>query len=253
MKKILFTLAIFTLASPLFTLPDFTLSAGGGGIFNAHWKTGILKNEYKEYGINAGGQPSPTPKTHDAMTQGLFDTKDLTLGGGVYGFFDATYAELSAAFIINRANQTLDSPDELVPPVNKEQSFTFYQLNFSLLLKYPFSLGERWSLFPLLGIDGQIGLGDFDPELKKGFQKTKSFGYDVPNLGEFWNSLWVKLGAGLDYRLAGNLFIRGELLYGLKLNSAYETKMAGYWAEQLGGIANGPNLRIGVGYRFFAP
>jgi opacity protein-like surface antigen len=250
MKKTFFTLAIFALAAPLFALPDFFLSAGGGGIFNAHWKTGILRDEYKEYGISGGSQPDPTQKTQDAMLQGLFDTTDRTFGGGVYGFFDATYAELNAAFIINRANQTLDSPDELVDPANKEQRFTFYQLNLSLLLKYPFSLGERWSLFPLLGIDGQIGLGDFDSELKKGFQKTKGFGYEVPNLGEFWNSLWVKLGIGADFRLSKNLFIRGEALYGLKLNSVYESQMAGYWAEQAGGIANGPNIKIGLGYRF---
>ena len=250
MKKIFFTLAIFAFTSPLFALPDFSLSAGGGGLFNAHWKTGILKDEYKEYGISGGSQPAPTQKTQDAMLQGLFDTTDRTFGGGVYGFFDATYAELNAAFIIKQANQSLDSPDALVDPANKEHSFTFYQLNLSLLLKYPFSLGERWSLFPLLGIDGQIGLGDFDDDLKKGFQKTKGFGYDVPTLGEFWNSLWVTLGAGADFSLGGNLFIRGEALYSLKLNSVYETELADYWAEQIGGIANGPTVKIGVGYRF---
>jgi opacity protein-like surface antigen len=162
---------------------------------------------------------------------------------------------VNAAFIINRTSQTLDSPDEVVDPSNKEQNFTFYQLNLSLLLKYPFTLGKNanWRLFPLVGVDGQIGLGDFDPELKKGFKKTKGFGYDVPNLGDFWNSLWIKAGVGADYFLTTNLFLRGEVLYGVKLNSAYETELAGYWKEQVGGIANGPNVKIGVGYRFFNP
>ncbi|MDR2490498.1 MAG: hypothetical protein LBD20_03745 [Spirochaetaceae bacterium] len=75
MKKIIFILTTFVCTGSLFALPDFALSAGGGGLFNAQWKTGLLRDEYKEYGIG-GSHPNPTQKTQDAMLQGLFDTKD---------------------------------------------------------------------------------------------------------------------------------------------------------------------------------
>jgi hypothetical protein len=55
MKKIFFVLAIFVCAAPLFALPGFSLSAGGGGLFSAQWKDAVLKDEYKEYGTSGGG------------------------------------------------------------------------------------------------------------------------------------------------------------------------------------------------------
>jgi hypothetical protein len=55
---------------------------------------------------------------------------------------------------------------------------------------------------------------------------------------------------GGDFPLTGNLFIRGEVLYGIKLNSKYDTEMADYWKEDLRGVSNGLNIRLGLGYAF---
>ncbi|GHV94225.1 hypothetical protein AGMMS50293_05450 [Spirochaetia bacterium] len=257
MKRLFVLFTVMCMAAPLFALPDFTLSAGGGGIFNVHWKDAVLRSQYKDYTgakFVGGRVEAPTEPTQDAMRQGLFDTKDLTVGGGIYGFFDATFAEAGIALVWNRVSQTVAIPN--LPGVSSSMhgsethDYLFTQLNLSLLFKYPFTLGEKWTLFPLLGIDGQIALGDYDEQMRKDFKKVKSYGYDMPNLGEFWNSLWIRAGVGADFAMTNNLYLRGETLYGMKLNSAYETKMADYWAEDIKGVANGINVRLGVGYKF---
>jgi opacity protein-like surface antigen len=256
MKKLLLLFTIVCCAAPLFGLPEFNLSAGGGGIFNIHWKEGYLKDEYKNYTGQTvyGGMKVPTEATNDAMRQGLFDTKDLTVGGGIYGFFDATYVEAAAALIFNTASQTVAIPN--LPDISSSMrgdethTYTFTQLNLSLMLKYPFSLGNKWKIFPLLGVDSQIALGNYDKNLKNDFQKVANMGYSMPNLGDYWNSLWIKLGGGADFTIFGNLFIRGELLYGFKLNSKFENDMADYWKEDIRGLANGFNFRLGLGYTF---
>jgi hypothetical protein len=156
----------------------------------------LPKDEYKNYsGEDQGhGIMGPAEKTSDAMRQGLFDTKDLTAGGGIYGFFDAAYAEL----VFNRVSQTVTIPNlpDISSSMRGDETYTyqFTQLNLSMLLKYPFTLGAKWKLFPLLGIDGQIALADYDDNMKKDFQKVANMGYKMPNIGEFWNSLWIKAG-----------------------------------------------------------
>jgi opacity protein-like surface antigen len=257
MKKLSVLFAIIAVsAAPVFSLPGFSLSAGGGGIFNIHWKDATLRDQYKKYtgGDYGHGISAPTEQTQDAMRQGLFDTKDLTAGGGVYGFFDATYAEAGAALIFNRVSQTVSIPNlpNVSQTLNGEEThdFLFTQINLSLLLKYPFVIGQKWTIFPLLGVDGQIAIGEYDEKMKKDFQKIANMGYDMPNLGQFWNSLWIKAGAGADFALTDKLFLRGEVLYGFKLNSEYDTHMADYWKEDIKGVANGLNIRLGVGYKF---
>ena len=256
MKQLCLLFAITGFAALLFGLPDFSLSAGFGDIFNVQGKHAFLKDEYKDYrgGSFGHGINGPAEKSIEAMQQGLFDTKDITLGGGVYGFFDATYAEASVGLVFNRVSQTVDIPN--LPDINaamrgpETHRYLFTQLNLTLLLKYPFALGSRWRVFPLLGADGQIALGDYDEKMREDFKKIKALGYDMPHLGDFWNSLWIRAGAGADFALAGNLFLRGEVLYGIKLNSVYDTQMADYWAEDIRGIASGVNIRLGLGYQF---
>jgi hypothetical protein len=260
MKRIYILIAALCIsAAPLFAypsfLPEFRLSAGFGNIFNMHWKEGFLRDEFKDYaGVDMrDGVMTPTERTVDAMNQGLFDTSDLTVGGGVFAFFDATFATVGIGLVFNRATQTVAIPDlstTISPALAGEEthSFLFTQLNLSLLLKYPFRVHERISVFPLVGIDGQIALGDFDDNLRRDFQTIANLGYEVPTLGEFWNSLWLRFGVGADFFLTDKIFLRSEALYGFKFNSAYESRMADYWKEDIRGVANGVHIRLAVGY-----
>ncbi|MCL2193390.1 MAG: hypothetical protein FWB78_08350 [Treponema sp.] len=260
MKKLLtFIIAASLFAAPTFAFdflpdffPDISLSAGGGGIFNTHWYNDTLRGQFRDYSVTGIGGPSE--QTQHAMRQGLFNTRELVAGGGIYAFFDATLVTLGVGLVFNSVGRFLDIPnlhDTVSPYLTGEElhRFRVTQLNLSLMFRYPFELHERWAIFPMLGIDGQIALGDFDRRLHRNFQQVANRGYDVPTHGEFWNALWIRFGGGADFALTGNLFLRGELLYGFKINSVHESRMAGYWER--GGVSNGLHVRIGVGYTFW--
>jgi len=259
MKKLLtFVIAASLFAAPALALPEFlpdiSLSAGGGGIFNTHWHGDTLRGRYRDY--SASGIGGPTEQTWHAMRQGLFDTREIVAGGGFYAFLDATLATLGVGVVFNGVGRYLDVPDlsdTVSPYLTGEQllGFGVTHLSLSLMLRYPFEPHELWAIFPMLGIDGQIAMGRFGGDMRPHLQQVANRGYRVPTLGEFWNSLWIRFGAGADFTLNPNLFLRGELLYGFKLNSAHESRTAGYWEPGLRGVSNGLHLRIGVGYTFW--
>jgi opacity protein-like surface antigen len=256
MKKLLILLCIAFITVPIFALPEFTMSAGGGGVFSTQWKFADLRPEYKDYaGAIISGYPAPTEKTQDAMRQGYFDTDELSFAGGIWGFFDATYVEADMSLIFTSYGQTVKMPNlpNLSSSLNGPQKhrYTITQMNLTILGKYPISLNDKLTVFPLLGIDWQIALYNNDGQLYEDFKIVKAMGYDVPNLGEFWNCFWIKTGVGADYSITNNLYVRGEFLYGIKLNSKNDTDNARYWAENLKGVANGPSVKFGIGYRFF--
>jgi len=262
MRKLLtFIITAHLFAAPAFAFdflpdffPDISLSAGGGAIFNTHWHNDILNREFRNYVVHGTG--GLNERTQHAINQGMFNTRELVAGGGIYGFFDATLVTLGVGLVFNSVNRFLDAPelsDTVSPSLAGEetQRFRVTQLNLSLILRYPFEIHERWAIFPMLGIDSQIALGNFSGEMESHFQRVANLGYEVPTLGEFWNSLWIRFGAGADFTLRGNLFMRGELLYGFKVNSAHESRTSDYWQSSLRGVSNGLHIRIGVGYAFW--
>ena len=58
-----------------------------------------------------------------------------------------------------------------------------------------------------------------------------------------------KAGVGADYRLLEKLFLRTELLYGIKILNGYENDTAKYWKEDFKGMTNGLALSVAVGYK----
>jgi hypothetical protein len=259
MKKLLMVLVGVVLLCSTVSAVDFGLSAGGGGTFTAGWKNAELQPEYKAYTptllATLGGFAAPDPadaSTLEAISKGYFDTKESSVGGGIWGFFDATYAELDAALIWNSITQNVKSSvlDPTGNTKDEEPNYLITQLNLSLLGKYPFAIGEKFTIAPLLGVDFQIALSNKDDKITKDIKKAAGNNNKAPSLGDFWNSLWVKAGVGADYSLTDTLYLRCEALYGIKLNSVYEKDQAKYWTEDFKGIKNGVDARLGVGYRF---
>ncbi|MCL1993895.1 MAG: hypothetical protein FWG66_13205 [Spirochaetes bacterium] len=268
MKKTLAIIATFCISAPLFALPDWlpplNLSAGGGGLFNIHWSDARLREQFRDY--TGGFMPAPPPApegtllpgfptadTLKAMSNGLFEARELTTGGGIFGFFDATFVMTSAALVFNRVQHTVAIPDHpFLPGLDGEETRTsnFTQLNLGVFLKYPFEVSPGWSVFPLLGADWQIALGSFDSSMRENFDTVRGAGGDAPSIAAFWNSMWLRLGAGVDRAISDNLFLRGELLYGVKLPSRYERRMADYWQDELRGMSNGFHARLALGYTF---
>jgi hypothetical protein len=140
-------------------------------------------------------------------------------------------------------------PDDASDEAKKGVDIT--ALKLGLFGKLPIAMGG-FTLFPMLGVDGQIFLGGSiggdavtEPEDKIGWQ-------------DHINQVWFKLGVGADFDLpteSGKLFLRPELLYGLRLNTYTESvdikaQKDAKTPSYNGIIGHGLDVRVAIGYRF---
>jgi hypothetical protein len=155
-------------------------------------------------------------------------------GGGAFAFFDATYAELSVGMFA--ANGEFDE---------KRSAFG---MDFGLLGKFPIQLSKSFSFFPLLGIEYHLVLSALDKDEYQFQNKNKKAPFDL-------SAFWFKAGAGLDFSFSEALYVRGELLYGLRLANKYEVdtvkaiNKAGYDGTSL--LGHGLNIKLALGYRLY--
>jgi hypothetical protein len=219
-KKTLLVLVLAALAAGMaFAQPEFKLSAGGGGFFDASFSAG---------------------KIGDA------DCKDGKIGGGIYAFFDATYAEIDLDLLFS----SLDSDTSEKGPTT---GFTYF--GFSVLGKYPFAVGPG-TLFPLVGIDYQIFLAGqlYDEDGKKvddgDFVRSD---IEDPLDPADYDAFSIVVGAGYDFPITDALYIRGEFLWNFKLDSKNEAdrrKDAKDADIDYTRFTSGPRLKVGVGFKF---
>jgi hypothetical protein len=152
---------------------------------------------------------------------------------GAVLFFDATYAELG----LNLGGYNY---------VFREAGFNGFNLGFSLYGKYPFAIGSV-KLFPLLGLDTQLGLSYLDAQLNE--LPTKQNGLSKGDAADLYNSAWIKFGAGVDADFSKSLYLRTTFLYGFKFYSAKESDLKDDLdIDSL--VYSGPTFRIAVGYKF---
>jgi hypothetical protein len=180
-------------------------------------------------------------------------------------FFDAAYGEF--AILIQGGNNSysenmLYSTTSLT---NDKGTGSEACLGLSLTGKYPLEINEKLSWFPLLGLEYQIALMERRrPEGEAEYNRANGKGVSPADTDKdgnsyplsAWNSLWVNIGAGLDYSLRERFFLRGELLFGFRLQTPYETGALEVVKKQfnvdnpaLGGLTGGPALKICIGYR----
>jgi opacity protein-like surface antigen len=211
-------------------LPEFTLSAGIGNFFTAAFGGGV-EGTASFLGQNYSAK---IPLT--------------TAGGGVFAFFDATFAELSVAY--NSGGATV-KPETTLPAAASaflsglldEYELSYKALDLSLMAKYPFSLGA-FTLFPLLGLDYLLVLSVKDEH-----------GIGLDNPGDY-NSFSFQLGLGADYAFGRALYVRGEFLYSFQLPGRFERDGKAALEEFIPGfkvknpLGHGPGIRIAAGYRF---
>jgi opacity protein-like surface antigen len=235
---------------------DFSLGGGGflGGLFTRYTLTADGKYEI----------PGLIETPVDVLS--TQEINQINYGG--YLFFDAAFAELSLGFHRGdntwREDLSINSPTEgEVYSSNPQGTGTELMLDLTLLGKYPFRLGERFTLFPLAGVEYQIALlerrkqGDLRAYDRTDGVLEKDSNRDAYRLSA-WNSLLIDIGAGFDFIVFPSMYLRAELLYGFRLMTPYEVdalekvkKLANAPNPKLGGLTSGPVLRIGVGYRLW--
>jgi hypothetical protein len=241
MKKVLFTVLIVFTAINVFGA-DFSLSAGGGG---------LVGYTFTRYTLQ-GGENLKSEQSMDRFNYAGFL------------FFDAHYVEFSV--LIQGGNGAYSEKMSFSSSSLSDGSGTGYEtsLGFSLMGKYPFSINEKLTWFPLLGLEYHIALIQRrKPEDYPLYDRQNgSLGVDRDKNDKSyplsaWNSLWINIGAGLDHNIYGPLFLRYELLFGFRLPTVYETGALELVKDQmdvenpsLSGLTGGPSLKIGLGYRF---
>jgi opacity protein-like surface antigen len=208
-KKIVLGLLIAVIAcGATFALPEFKLSAGGGGFFDVLFKTGKIG----DHKVNSNA-----------------------IGGGVYAFFDATYAEIDLDMLFN--SQTDPDIDDF--------SMRGIFFGFSVLGKYPFEVGPV-TLFPLVGIDYQMFLSGTPYYKDEAGDSIDRNDMSKPENSDLFS---IAAGIGLDYPITDSLYIRGEFLWNFKLDDEDEAK-ARKDNDDYTVFTSGPRLKVGVGFKF---
>ncbi|GAB6391353.1 MAG: outer membrane beta-barrel protein/hypothetical protein TREAZ_3533 [Treponematales bacterium] len=176
---------------------------------------------------------------------------------GVSAFLDAVWGEAVVA-LQTGANWYR----ERLFDGGMEESGTGRETAFSLSLlgKRPFALRPGVTVFPLVGVEYLVVLGEWrSPEGGASYDRTD--GRETDKDGKAlrlsdWNALFVRVGGGADYAVNDALFLRGEALYGIRLMTGYESKNLemtkqrfGDDSPESGGLSSGLTLRISLGYR----
>ncbi|MDR2070302.1 MAG: autotransporter outer membrane beta-barrel domain-containing protein [Treponema sp.] len=229
---------------------DFDIRAGGG-VF--------LGGLFTRYNLSARGAIGVPVDIVSEQEMNQFKY-------GGYLFFDAPWTEASVSLQggigTYREDMSAESSGqgEVFGSTDKGAG-TEMMLGFSLLGKYPFRLNRQFTLFPLAGVEYQIALMERrDPEgPRRGYDRTDGIRESDSNGSAYrlsaWNSLFIDIGAGLDFTVNPRMFLRAEFLYAFRLMTPYESdalekvkKMAGAQDPKLAGLTSGPVLRVGLGY-----
>jgi hypothetical protein len=225
---------------------DFSFSTGGGS---------LIGGVFTRYSLAANGIREGATVKGDIIQE----INKFNYGGFV--FFDATFGEFSV-FLQNNVNNFSETTELSVLNSSSSGMGRETMFGFSLLGKYPFVLSEKFTWFPLLGVEYQISLRQSRTQ-PDGFVYDRTDGLREKNADgkayklSDWNAFWINLGIGVDFTLTTIFFIRGEFLYSFRLMTPYEqdalviTKnMTGDSDPKLGGFTSGPALRMAVGYKF---
>ena len=176
MKKII-ALALFFI---LITSGAFAMDkAFGGGLLFNHSKTSGTFNSL----VYIGDQ---------------WDWKMSRNGFGGFLFFGlGRFVELNFGIMYKNPNEfSLNSKDGLGSITVKAKDYGLEgtgALQFGAYFKYPFVLSDRFVLFPTVGMDYELTLSSDD----------------------WWDDLWIRFGAGVDFFLTERVFLRGHFIYGV--------------------------------------
>jgi len=204
---------------------------------------------------------APKPKTGMSFGAGVFFAGDFGggvvwgndevmampySGGGAYLFFDAVYTEAFAGVSVGGGKWESNN----VADKNRLPDMSRVCLNFGVFAKYPFDVGGV-KLFPLLGIDYEASVsGKVTAANGTEYPFDGTGGFPV-KAGEL-SALWVKFGGGVDVGLSDVVYLRAELLYGLRTANTFEQNSTTYRNDADGKPrqGNGLTVKAGAGVNF---
>jgi len=187
---------------------------------------GVLAQNFR---LSAGGGIALIPSFGETIYDGKTQDGSKTTGFdfGINAFFDATYAEVNIGLLLG--NQKWGEDDV--------KGFDTATLLLGVVGKYPFSLNDKFVLFPFLGIDYSINL------------TAKRDGGVIEDSDYWFNALSILLGVGADFSLTNALYLRGEVGYGFVLNTKEQADNVND-DSKLAYFNGKIPIKLAVGYRF---
>jgi len=160
-------------------------------------------------------------------------------GVGVYLFFDAAYLEVFGGY--SGGSGPWVSGPGVDPAVDMRRTY----LSGGIFAKYPIDVGLA-RLFPIVGIDYEASMS-FDISGPGG--RAYDFGAGDAHAGVV-SALWFKFGGGVDFDVTERVYIRAELLYGVRTANKLENDIAGRDSDREANLGHGVTFRVGGGVRF---
>ena len=254
MKKTLLLVALAAIAAvgvfAQATIPPFGFSVGGGVLFD---------------GGSAGGVTAEASGLGVSLAH---NTNVNHFGFGAWVFADATFAELSVAFMGGPASlsqrYSVRIPAAIAGLLGTEESFrhsettdgAFAAMDVSLLGKLPIKqAGGNIAAFPLLGVGFSVILSSEEVMRFDGATRPASH----------LNTFRIQLGGGADFGITSRLFVRGSVLGYYRFPTRFFRDIGNDVNEWANGIVGnipgvssdtrarggfGGTAKLAVGYRF---
>jgi hypothetical protein len=217
---------------------DFSFSIGGGPVLGYSASKSETDPTDIMYPYGMGFVPATMSYAYKTNS---FDV-------GAFIFADCTYVELTAGYMFQtgkvtdiKADASMGGSPVPTPPIDDED-YQSHLIILDLLGKYPFTITEKLSVFPAVGVGVKFPVGGNDYSDNK---------HDV-----LWG-LNLKAGGGVDFALTDVIFIRGEVLYYFQIASDKDAKievMPGTGKTDFhfanAGYYMGPQVKIAAGYKF---
>ena len=155
-------------------------------------------------------------------------------GGGLFAFFDANFVEANIGLLFGGSLEIRRT-----------------YLTFGLLGKIPFEVGNAFTIFPLLGIQYDLGLR----MRERGADDPIDFDDWEVDRGDYLNRFWIRFGFGYDINVSHNMFLRTTFLYGINFGTqieqdANDTFTWGDFRDERSSFHHGLDVRLALGFRF---
>jgi len=136
---------------------------------------------------------------------------------GAYLFLDIAYAELFLGYHAGSGKwESSNAPDPQDLP-NMMRSY----INIGIFAKYPFNSYSRIKLFPLIGLDYEASISG-KIEYSEGNTDYSLDGTNGHTAATALSSLWFKIGGGIDFAMGTTVYLRSELIYGMRAANEFE-------------------------------
>jgi opacity protein-like surface antigen len=203
----------------------FRLSLGVGGALDANFSTWFVDKD---------------------VSGNLNRYNSSSLGTVPYVLLDLKYAELNVGLGIGKVgNFHSDNP------LGGDPNFPARTLSLKggVYLKLPFTLSGRFTLYPLAGADYELFLAAFKDDDRDAKFPTSASKQDAGPL-EALSAFAFKAGVGMDTYFTNHLFLRTELLYGIRLPNKFEQYQDDLYSDVDSKLFHGGDFKIAIGYRF---